>query len=137
MDPATIAGLTLGIIPLIISMVENYEVTFQPFITYRHYSSEIAKFATRLNTQKAIFNNQCQLLLQATKADDFEVALDHILKEPFHALRHKSPLSDQLEALLGMSLKTCVSLMQLVKNTLDEIMEETKGFQSLSNKKVM
>jgi hypothetical protein len=137
MDPATIAGLTLGVIPLIISAVENYEVTFQPFVTYRRYSTEISMFATKLDTQKAIFYNQCQLILQVTDADGPDIALDHILKEPHHASRKMGPLSDHLEALLGGSLKTCVSIMQLVKSTLDKIVKETKGFHELRDKKVL
>ena len=138
MDPATIAGLVLGVAPLIISAVENYETAFQPFITYRRYSREIAKFATRLDAQKAIFNNQCQLLLLAAERDGLQedVILDNILKDPRHHSRSDGALNSHLEDLLGMSTNTCVSTLRLIQQTLDEITRETKGFQELSNKKV-
>lgn len=130
MDPATVAGLVLGLAPLIISAVENYEVTFQPFVTYRRYSEEISKFAARLDTQKAIFNNQCQLLLLAAEKNGSQedVILDNILKDPCHPSRWNETLNDRLEALLGTSLDTCVSTLRLIHQTLAEIIRETKGF---------
>lgn len=138
MDPATIAGLVLGVVPLIISAVENYEITFQPFVTYRRYSKEIANFATRLDAQKAIFNNQCQLLLLSADKDGVQgdVILDNILKSQDHPSRKNEALNKHLENLLGMSARSCVSTLHLIQQTLDEITRETKGFQELSNKKV-
>jgi hypothetical protein len=138
MDPATIAGLVLGVSPLIISAVENYETVFQPFVTYRRYSREIAKFVTRLDAQKAIFNNQCQLLLLTAEKDGLpeDVILDNILKDPRHPSRSDRTLNSHLEDLLGASVKTCVSTLRLIQQTLDGITRETKGSQELSNKKV-
>jgi hypothetical protein len=139
MDPATIAGLVLGIAPLIISAVENYEVTFQPFVTYRRYSREIAKFATRLDAQKVIFNNQCQLLLLAAEKDgpSEDVILDYILKDPNHPSRRNRALSDRLEHLLGASLKTCDTTLRMIQEALNEITKETRCFKELSEKKVI
>lgn len=138
MDPATIAGLVLGIAPLIISAVENYETTFQYFVTYRRYAREINKFATRLDAQKAIFNNQCQLLLLAAErhGQQEDVILDNILKDPNHPSRSNEALNKHLGELLGASLETCVSTLRLIHQTLEEITRETKGFEELSNKKV-
>ena len=45
MDPATAAGITLTVIPLIVSALENYEYTFHPRIIFSHrYRKEIDKF---------------------------------------------------------------------------------------------
>jgi hypothetical protein len=130
--------MVTGVAPLIISAIENYETAFQPFVTYRRYSGEIAKFATRLDAQKAIFNNQCQLLLLAPEKDGLQedVILDNILKDPRHPSRSDGTLNSHLEDLLGASVNTCVSTLRLIQQTLDEITRETEGFQELSNKKV-
>ncbi|TVY82353.1 hypothetical protein LSUE1_G003453 [Lachnellula suecica] len=137
MDPATIAGLALGIAPLIISAVESYEVTFQPFVTYRRYSREVARFTTKLEAQKAIFNNQCQLLLLAAQKNgrSEEVMLDHILKDSNHPSRRNGELNDRLNHLLGESHRSCVSTLRMIHETLDEITKETRGFKELSCKK--
>ena len=137
MDPVSAVGLALGIAPLIISAIENYEYTFQPFVTYRHYSREIDKFTTRLSTQKTIFNNECQLLLLAVDNRDNrgDLLLGSILKDPAHSARRNDALNRRLEELLGSSLTTCVAKLQLIQGTLDEITHETRGFQEVAAKK--
>jgi hypothetical protein len=98
----------------------------------------IDKFATRLDAQKAIFNNQCQLLLLAAErhGQQEDVILDNILKDPNHPSRSNEALNKHLGELLGASLETCVSTLRLIHQTLEEITRETKGFEELSNKKV-
>ncbi|KAH7321852.1 hypothetical protein BKA65DRAFT_89681 [Rhexocercosporidium sp. MPI-PUGE-AT-0058] len=137
MDPITIASLALGIAPLIISAVENYEHTFRPFVTYSRYSREIDNFATRLAAQKAIFNNQCQLLLSAASKDieGLDSMLDNIIPDPGHASRSSAILSARLEDLLGSSLSACESTLRLTQGTLNDIMEETKGFHDVIGQK--
>jgi hypothetical protein len=131
MDPATIAGLVLGVIPLLISAVENYEVTFQPFVTYRRYAKEVLRFTAKLETQRAIFHNECELLLQAVGQ-----SLPDILRDPNHPARSDEQLSKRLQELLGSSYGTCVLILGLIKDTLDEVTAETKGFGDLIEKKV-
>jgi hypothetical protein len=137
MDPVSAVGLALGIAPLIISAIENYEYTFQPFVTYRRYSREIDKFTTRLSTQKTIFNNECQLLLLAVENHHNieDVLLDNILRNPEHSARRNDALNRRLEELLGSSLSTCVAKLRLIQETLNEISHETRGFQEVAAKK--
>jgi hypothetical protein len=127
-DPITGTGLALGILPIIISAIENYEVTFQPFITYRHYAKEAQRFMTKLGAQKAIFFNACQLLLLAVS--DKENLAD-ILNDPNHPTRYDGELERALQKLLGTSYDTCLSTIRLISDTLEEIMLETKDFRHL------
>ncbi|KAH9203750.1 hypothetical protein DL95DRAFT_451881 [Leptodontidium sp. 2 PMI_412] len=137
MDPFAVTGLVLGIAPLIISAVENYEYTFQPFVTYRRYSREIDNFTTRLGAQKAIFNNQCQLLLSAAGGDAEygDPSLDSILLDPNHVSRSSERLNSRLEALLGSSLSACESTLRLTQRSLKDVMQETKSFQEVIQQK--
>jgi hypothetical protein len=131
MDPATAAGLALGVIPLLISAVENYEITFQPFVTYRHHIREIRKFATRLDTQRAIFHNECQVLLSAVGQN-----LADVLENRQHPARNDAELSSRLESLLGNSCDICVSTVNLIIDTLEEVTRETEGFRDMLEGKV-
>lgn len=137
MDPLTVAGLALGIAPLIISAVENYEHTFQPFVIYRRYSREIDRFTTRLSTQKTIFVNECQLLLLATEnqGNPDSVLLDRILKDSSHASRMDDGLNQRLEKILGASFDKCIATLHLIQETLDDIIKETKRFEEVTSKK--
>ena len=131
MDPATIAGLVLGVIPLLISVCENYEVTFQPLVTYRRHAKEILRFTAKLEAQRAIFHNECQLLLQAVGQN-----LSDILRDHNHPARNDDQLSQRLQELLGSSYDSCRWTLNLINDTLNEITEETKGFGELIEKKV-
>lgn len=113
MDPATIAGLALGALPLLICAVENYELTFQPFVTYRRHIKEIQGFRARLNTQRTIFHNDCQLLMQAVDQN-----LTDILRDVNHPSRQDEQIPERLEELLGASYDTCVSTLDLINDTL-------------------
>jgi hypothetical protein len=131
MDPTTIAGLVLGVLPLLISAAENYEITFQPFVTYRRHIRGVERFTARLNTQRSIFHNECQLLLC-----EVDQNLNDILGDPNHISRRDEQLSGRIQELLGSSCATCISTLNLINDTLNEITAETKGFEDLLNSKV-
>jgi hypothetical protein len=131
MDPATIAGLVLAVVPLVITVCENYEVTFQPFVTYRRHAKEVQRFTAKLEAQRAIFHNECQLLLLALGQN-----LTDILRDPNHPARRDEQLSQRLQELLGSSYSTCIMTLTLINDTLDEVTRETKGFGDLIEKKV-
>jgi hypothetical protein len=131
MDPATVAGLTLAAVPLLISAFENYEITFQPFVTYCRHVKEVQRFTDRLDTQRAIFGNECQLLMLALGQN-----LNDILKDPNHPFRNDELLSNRLKDMLGSSYKTCISTLNLINDTLGEITKETKDFRFLLDTRV-
>jgi hypothetical protein len=131
MDPATAAGLALAAIPLLISVFENYEITFQPFVTYCRHVKEVQRFTDRLDTQRAIFSNECQLLMLALGQN-----LNDILKDPSHPSWKDETLSNRLKEMLGSSYKTCVSTLNLINDTLGEITQETKDFRFILDTRV-
>ena len=131
MDPVTTAGLVLGVIPLLISAAENYEVTFQPFVTYCRHVKEVQRFTAKLDAQRAIFHNECQLLLRGVGQN-----LTDILGDPNHPSRNDEALSTRVQELLGSSYTTFISTLNLINETLKEVTTETKGFQSLLDSKV-
>jgi hypothetical protein len=131
MDPTTAAGLALAAIPLLISAFENYEITFQPFVTYCRHMKEVQRFTDRLDTQRAIFSNECQLLMLALGQN-----LSDILKDPNHPSRRDEALSNRLQEMLGSSYKICISTLNLINDTLGKITEETKDFRFLLEKTV-
>ncbi|TAQ84987.1 hypothetical protein B7494_g6697 [Chlorociboria aeruginascens] len=133
MDPVTAAGIALAVIPLIISAVENYEVTFQPFVTYCRYVKEIERFTARLDAQRAIFRNECQLLFLAVSNGQ---NLNDVLNNSNHPIRNDREISRRLQDLLGSSYTTCVKILTLIKDTLEEITQETKDFRTLHDNKV-
>lgn len=133
-DPISVAGLVLAVVPLLISVLENYETTFQPFVIYRRHIKEVQRFTARLETQRAIFRNECQLLFLAISNGQ---SLTDVLKDSNHPARSDGKMSKRLEELLGSSYNTCILTLTLINDTLDKIILETKDFQYLLEDKVI
>jgi hypothetical protein len=132
-DPMSAAGLGLAIVPLLISAVENYEMTFQPFVTYRRHVKEVQRFHAKLGAQRTIFLNECELLFAAVSNS---TSWADVIKDSHHLSQNDEEISRRLEALLGSSYDTCISTLDLINHTLGKICLETKGFQDLVEDKV-
>lgn len=124
MTGVEVAGLALGILPLLISAVENYEVTFQPFITYCRYDKELRDFRTVFATQKGLFESHCLVLLSKVEAD-------WVLEEPSRRLECLKQIEEAKAAdiriwdYLGRNAKTCVPIIELIDRTVLSIANET------------
>ncbi|CAG8972378.1 hypothetical protein HYALB_00007131 [Hymenoscyphus albidus] len=121
-----VLSLVIGIVPLLVSAVENYEVTFEPFVIFCRYSKEMKNFKTKLEVQQRVFLNECQLLLRMVGGE-----LVVIQKDPNHHHRSDSGVSEQLAELIGSSYDSCRSIVVLMNETLEKIKKETSGFDDV------
>jgi hypothetical protein len=131
MEVATVAGLTLAVLPLIISVFEDYKTAIKPFLTLRRSQREARRFGDSLRCQQTIFENECRLLLCSVTREE-----DEMFSNAKHCLWQDKGLDQKLSAYLNDSLITCVSTLELIKGTLDEIQKETyTGFSELQKPK--
>ena len=124
MDPVSTAGLALGVLPLIATVLENYEHTFQPLIIFtRDFRKEAKKFQLALRVQKTAFKNACRLLLCSVPLYQREVP--SMLDNPWkHHLWHEQIFEHQLTTSLGESFEACLAAVTLVKQTLDYVVSK-------------
>ncbi|KAH0559285.1 hypothetical protein GP486_004201 [Trichoglossum hirsutum] len=122
-----VAGVVLGVLPLVVSAIENYERILGPVITYRKYSKELKTFSTELGVQKDIFQNECVWLLSelvdAKELEDMLEESSHTLRT---SLREDLRLNREFSQRLGQSYQQILCVLQLIGTTLDEIYEETR-----------
>jgi hypothetical protein len=122
-----VVGVVLGVLPLVISAIENYEKIIDPIITYRKYSRALKTFMTELNVQRDIFQNECIWILSQF-VDGHE--LGDMLNDPAHHLRESIRNDQNLDRTIlktiGSSYRQILDILQLIKSSLDEIYEETK-----------
>ena len=123
-----IAGVVLGVLPLIISAIEDYEKIVDPVVTFRKYSKALQTFTTELNVQRDIFQNECIWLLSRF-VDGHE--LEAMLQDPAHNLRHvlweDCDLDGNISKTLGASpYRQLRDILVLLSESLNEIYEETK-----------
>ena len=117
------AGLTLGVLPLLIAAAEHYESCFRPFIRYRKIAKEADHFRIQLNIQKTIFRNQCRLLLEHIVDHD---AASRMLKGPNDPSWRDAALEAKLSKLLGESREACVAAIEMIEQQLRHIESESQ-----------
>ena len=136
MDPATTSGLALAVIPLIISAVEKYEYTFQPFLIFfykSHYRKEVERSQSRLRIQHTNFENECfllLLLLRVAFGPDREMTISELKK----AMQRDEGLEERLKDRLDHSYDACLSALMLINNILSEVFQETRSLHFLMEK---
>ncbi|KAK4691719.1 hypothetical protein P7C71_g5342, partial [Lecanoromycetidae sp. Uapishka_2] len=122
-----VVGVIFGVLPLIITAIEDYEKIVGPIVTYRQYSKALKTFTTELNVQRDIFQNECIWILSRF-VDGHE--LEDMLNDSSHSLRNviKSDrnLDLNVSSTIGPHYGQLRDILQLIKTSLDEIYEETK-----------
>ena len=130
MDPVIPISLALGVAPLIISALENYERTFQPLVIFsRDCQREVERFHLALSVQKTAFANSCHLLLSLVTAHREDVP--QMLDNAQHPLWQDVGFRDELRSQLGESYAACVAAVTLVQQTLDRVIQKYGGLETL------
>ncbi|KAL5330467.1 hypothetical protein ACEPPN_003995 [Leptodophora sp. 'Broadleaf-Isolate-01'] len=119
------AGLVLGILPLLISAAEHYDNVLRPFKCYKKFGGELKIHRTELLAKKAIFRNECHILLGTLT--DHDTAAD-MLRERKHACWLDSGLDERFAQQLGDSGSACKDIIMLIQDKLRVIEEETEKF---------
>jgi hypothetical protein len=132
MDPAAAAGIALAVLPLIVTVFEDYKAAIHPLLMLKHSQRQARRFGDSLRTQQTMFENECRHLLHSITRDGTEM-----LSDPSHHLWQDNELERKLRAYLSNSLDSCISTIQSIKDILDEIRKETyEGFRELQKPKV-
>lgn len=128
MDPATVAGLSLAVVPLLVSAIENYEHTFQPIVIFAsRYQKEAKRFQRALRTQRTIFENECCFLLRGLTSTRPNV----IITDAQDPSWQEEGLEARIKARLQDNYAGCVSALQLINELLQSIVKETSPFSLL------
>lgn len=122
------AELALALLPILISAVEHYSDCFRPLRRYHKFTSEIDHFLQRLKIQRAIFRNQCRILL--LNAVDQDVA-SHMLEERDHPSWSDADTEKVLIEQLGSSREACIAAIGLIDESLCDIARKIRGLGTI------
>ena len=127
---AETAGLVLGVIPLIISAIENYDSIFQPVKIFTStYQVEVEQFRSELLVEQINFREECKWLLKSVLASD-EIRL--MVKDAQHPLwQNYQSLDDQLGERLNDNYQACEAALKLIVGVLGRILDDTKDIDIL------
>lgn len=126
----TVVGLTLGVLPLLISAAEHYDDCLRPFIRYRNFAKEADRFRHLLGIQKTIFRNQCRILLEEIIEHDVATTMLNGPSGANHPLWSDVELEKDLCKLLGDSRETCITTIEMIEERLRYIECESRDIET-------
>ena len=127
---AETAGLVLGVIPLIISAIENYDSIFQPVKIFTStYQVEVKKFRDDLFVERNRFREECKWLLKSVLSSDDTRSM---VKDAQHPLwQNYRSLDDQLGERLNDNYEACEAALKSIVDVLGRILDDTKNIDIL------
>ena len=129
MSGLEVVGLVLAILPLLVSAAEHYDDCIRPILRYRKLVIEVQIFQRKLEVQKAIFINQCRILLESVVEHDDAVRM--LASRSNDPCWQNSSLEKQLLEQLGDSTEACVTSIELIREKLQVIRKESQSLQDV------
>jgi hypothetical protein len=116
-------GLVLGVLPLLISVLEHYEDVLRPFRRYIQFTSKAQRFCDELETERAIFHAECQLLLEVVAEREGAMKM---LDDFNHSLWRDAVLGEKLRQEFGSLGYPCTSTISRINDKLIELDSKSK-----------
>lgn len=126
------AEVALALLPLLISAVEHFNDCFRPLIRYRKFTSELNRLQQLLKIQRAIFRNQCRILLENAVNQD---VANRMLEERNHLSWFDAETEKLLLDQLGSSREACIAVVELIDEKLQYIEKESSGLEIIIDQK--
>ena len=126
MSGIEIAGLALGVLPLLISAAQHYDDCLRPLTRYKNFAKEADRFQDWLAIQKVIFRNQCRILLEEVIEHDIASSMLDGPPGTNHPLWSDTELEGQFAQLLGDSKDACITTVRIIEERLGEIDSESQ-----------
>ena len=119
-----VAGLILGVLPLIVSVIEDYREGLEPFKVWVRYRKDLQELRKVLEIEVSKLLNTCEELLASLVS---EAELASLLKEPGGSAWSSATLADNLRRLLRHSYSPFLSSLDDFKEALLELQGKLKS----------
>lgn len=128
-----VAGLALGVLPVLVSAAEHYDSCLRLFVRYKNFAKEADRFQSQLVVQKAIFRNQCRILFEEITEHDVASSMLSGPSDSSHSSCSNLELEEQLSLLLGDSGAECLQTVKMIKERLGDIDGECQDLATTIN----
>ena len=125
MSGIEVAGL---IIPLLLTALENWETCVRPFKRLKKFDEETRDFCDEVEIQRAIFRNECGLLLHEVREHDTVGGMLELLD---HKDWRDEKIDVDLARLLGGSLQGVQLTVKLLNQELGRLGKDTEGLREV------
>ena len=113
MDPITALSFAGSVVHLISSIIRLYEGAFRHLRRYNKWSEDLEHIQCQIRTQKAIFRNECQLMLASLSGRE-------VAKEMIENYQHPAWADPDLHFKLSSHFGAISPLFAQVMNSIEE-----------------
>lgn len=125
MSGIEVAGL---IVPLLLTAFENWENCVRPFKRLKKFDQEARDYCDEVEIQRAIFRNECSLLLHEVEEHDVVSGMLELLD---HKDWRDEKIDVDLARLLGGSLQGVQLTVKLLNQELGRLGKDTEGLSEV------
>lgn len=125
MSGIEIAGLAVGVLPILVELVKSYSTILRKARTLRHHGKVIRSLATQLDTQNGIFLNEVRLLLRSVEEEN---VIETMLENANDYRWTSSELSSRLRWALRENFSVCRNIVEEIGDSIEELREDLALF---------
>lgn len=118
MSGLEVAGLVVGIVPIVVEILKSYSVARDRLRTFAHYTQVVYDVQLRYRVAATNFGNDCQLLLKTVVDDARE--LSQMIDDPKHGGWQDSLLEERLHKFLGRDYQLFEQVVVRIRDVLRE-----------------
>lgn len=122
-----VAGLAIGVLPLLVSAVEHYRSVCRPFRRWKNFHEESRCLDAELLVEKVKFHNECRILLGLVIGHN---DAGEMLENPKHPLWKDTDLEAKMSSYLGDSASAWGLLIDMIDSRLEVMKEKIAGFDA-------
>ncbi|EMD92419.1 hypothetical protein COCC4DRAFT_162540 [Bipolaris maydis ATCC 48331] len=133
MSGLEIAGLAVGVLPILFEVVKSYSIIRDKIRTFRRCNQELEDVFVEFKAIRVIFFNEVRLLLRSMEIKK-QVKLD--LEECNNRRWANQETEDRFRAVLQDNYDACREIIQHISRYLEEIASELENFEPFLSQKL-
>lgn len=133
MSGLEIAGLAVGVLPILFEVVKSYSIIRDKIRTFRRCNQELEDVFVEFKAIRVIFLNEVRLLLRSTQ-NKKQAKLD--LEECNNRRWANQETEDRFRAVLQDNYDACREIIQHISRFLEEIASELENFDPFLSQKL-
>ncbi|KAF2998007.1 hypothetical protein E8E13_007355 [Curvularia kusanoi] len=133
MSGIEIAGLVIGVLPLLVELVKSYSTISRRAHVLRHYGKTVKSLSTQLETQNGLFMNEIRLLLLCVEEEN---VVEEMLADDNNERWTNDELGKKLHRVLGDNYLICRNIIEEIKDMIEELRKDLKQFDIFWDRKL-
>lgn len=132
MSGIEIAGLAVGVLPLLVELVKSYSAMLRRAHTFRHYGKAVKSLSIQLDTQNGLFMNEIRLLLLCVGD---EAVVESMLADAGDQRWTSHEMGQRLHQVLGDNFIICRNIIEEIGEMIADLRKDLEQFDVFWDRK--